>query len=140
MEVIANCMIHPLREQAGLGSPPTPYYTNDIESKNNILKQYVQRKASQLPEFVEYMKALITEQRSEIEKAVAMYGEYRVVSSHSNLACKRQKWFKMSEKQRHNKINRFMKAPIVPLSHGDSVNEDVEKQNHLEPSQCYFGR
>ena len=134
MEVIANCMIRPLREQAGLGSPPTPYYTNDIESKNNILKQYVQRKASQLPEFVEYMKALITEQRSEIEKAVAMYGEYRVVSSHSNLACERQKWFKMSEKQRHNKISRFMKAPIVPLSHGDSVNEDVEKQ--VTPLDC----
>ena len=131
MEVIANCMIRPLREQAGLGSPPTPYYTNDIESKNNILKQYVQRKASQLPEFVEYMKALITEQRSEVEKAVAMYGEYRVVSSHSNLACERQKWFKMSEKQRHNKISRFMKAPIVPLSHGDSV---IEKQ--VTPLDC----
>ena len=76
MDVIADCMIRPLREQVGLGSPPTPYYTNDIESKNNILKQHLQRKASQLPEFVESMKALITEQRSEIEKAVATYGEY----------------------------------------------------------------
>ena len=34
----------------------------------------------------------------------AMYGEYRVVSIHSNLACECQKWFK-SEKQRHSKIN-----------------------------------
>ena len=64
MEVIA------LREQASLGSPARPYYTNDID---NILKLYIQCKASQLPEFVEYMKALITEQCSE---AVAMYGEY----------------------------------------------------------------
>ena len=124
LEVVADCMIRPLREQAGLGSPPTPYYTNDIESKNNILKQHLQRKASQLPEFVENMKALIIEQRSEIEKAVAMYGEYRVVSCHSKLACERQKWFKMSQKQRQNKINQFMKAPIVQLSHADSNNED----------------
>ena len=27
-----------------------------------------------------------------------------------------------------------MKAPIVPLSHGDSVNEDVEKQ--VTPLDC----
>ena len=84
-------MIQPLREQVGLGSPPAPCYTNDIESKNNILKQLLQCKASQLPEFVESMKALIAEQRSEIEKAVATYGEYRVVARHSNLACERQK-------------------------------------------------
>ena len=94
-----------------MGSPPAPYYTNDIESKNNILKQHLQCKASQL-EFVESMKALITEQHSEIEKTVATYGEYRVVSRHSNLACERQKWFKMSERQRQSKINQFMKAPI----------------------------
>ena len=115
-----------------MGSPPTPYYTNDIESKNNILKQHLQRKASQLPEFVESMKALITEQRSEIEKAVATYGEYRVVSRHSNLACERQKWFKMSGKQRQNKINRFMKAPIALVSHVDSDNEDVQMQTPLD--------
>ena len=90
MDVIADCMIRPLREQVGLGSPPAPYYTNN-RVKNNILKQHLQRKAAQLPEFVESMKALlITEQHSEIEKAVATYGEYRVVSCHSNLACECQ--------------------------------------------------
>ena len=107
-------------------------YTNDIESKNNILKQHLQRKASQLPEFVESMKALITEQRSEIEKAVAKYGEYRVVSRHSNLACERQKWFEMSERQRQSKISRFMKAPIGLVSHADSDNEDVQMQTPLD--------
>lgn len=134
LEVIADCMIRPLREQVGLGSPPAPYYTNDIESKNNILKQHLQRKASQLPEFVESMKTLIIEQRREVEKAVAMYGEYRVVSCHSNLACERQKWFKMSEKQRQSKINRFMKAPIVALSLVDSDNEDAQEQ--VTPLDC----
>ena len=78
------------------------------------------------------MKALITEQRSEIEKAVATYGEYRVVSCHSNLACECQKWFKMSEKQRQSKINRFMKVPIALVSHVDSDNEDVQMQTPLD--------
>ena len=38
------------------------------------------------------MKALISEQRNEVEKAVATYGQYRVVSHHSNLAYEHQKW------------------------------------------------
>jgi len=126
LEVVASCMLRPLREQAGLGSPPTPYYTNDVESKNSILKQHVQHKGLQLPEFVESMKSLITQQRSEVEKAVAIYGEYRLVSNCSNLACDRQKWFKMSEKQRQSKINRFMKAPAVPLPFQDHCNEDAQ--------------
>ena len=71
------------------------------------------------------MKALITEQRSEIEKAVAMYSEYQVVAHHSNLACEHQKWFKMSERQRQSKINRFIKVPIALLSHVDS-DKDVQ--------------
>ena len=77
LDVIADCMIlWPLQEPIGLGSPPAPNYNNDIESKNDILKQRLQCKTLQLPEFVESMKALITEQQSEIEKAVDTCGEY----------------------------------------------------------------
>ena len=51
-------MLRCVREDAGLGSPPEQYYTNEIESKNNILKQHVGRKAYQLPEFVESKELL----------------------------------------------------------------------------------
>ena len=94
---IIAASIHPVRESACLRSPPTPYYTNDIEFKNNILKQHLGCKACSLPEFIESMNELLSEQRSEIEKAVPMYGEYRTVRHYSNLACDRIKWFKMSE-------------------------------------------
>ena len=70
-DVKATSMLYPIREKAGLGSPPEPYYTNEFESKNNILKQHVNRKSSSLPEFVDKMKEMLIEQRSEIEKAVA---------------------------------------------------------------------
>ena len=33
LEVIAMSMLRPVRGKAGLGCPPSPYYTNDIESK-----------------------------------------------------------------------------------------------------------
>ena len=102
-----------------MGSPPEPYYKNEIELKNNILKQHVGRKASQLPDFVEHMKELLQAQQKEVERAVAGSGEYRIVSQYSHLGCTHQKWFKTNQQQRENKINRFMKATLGPVSCDD---------------------
>ena len=72
----------------------SPYYTNDIES-NKILKQHANGKSSSLPEFVDKMKELLTEECSEIEKAVALCGIIVTTVQHS---CHPQKWFKMNER------------------------------------------
>ena len=40
-DVVRCNMLYSIREQAGLGSPPEPFYTNAVESKNNILKQHL---------------------------------------------------------------------------------------------------
>ena len=126
-------MLRPVREKSGLGCPPSPYYTKDIESKNNILKQYLHCKPSALPDFVDSMKALITNQRSEVEKAVASHGEYHLVSQYSKLACDQQKWFKMSSKQRLGKISSFMKASVIPTVEINSNSGSMqEKPSPLE--------
>lgn len=59
-------MLRQVFKKAGLGSPH-PSYTNATESKNNTLKQQVQYKASQLPIFVNHMKAHLQDQRMEVE-------------------------------------------------------------------------
>ena len=64
---VAKYMLRSVREKAGLGSPPAPYYTNEVESKNKLLKDEVQYKYSSLPEFVNKMKGLMDEERLEIE-------------------------------------------------------------------------
>ena len=74
-EVVVHSMIRPVREKAGVGSPPYPYYTNAVESKNNFLKQQVNFKASELPAFLDHMKALLQEQRIEVERAVTISRE-----------------------------------------------------------------
>ena len=63
-------MLRNVREKAGLGSPPAPYYTNEVESKNKLLKDEVQYKYSSLPAFVNKMSGLMEEQRLEIERTV----------------------------------------------------------------------
>lgn len=133
-DVIATTMLRPLRESAGLGSPPQAYYTNAIESKNNILKQQVQYKASQLPTFVEHMKSLLGEQRMEIERAVATSGEYRIHPLYSQFCFSSQKWFKMTEDQRKKKMGNFFHSTLSPCSVGSNMvsNPSQALQSPLE--------
>ena len=37
-EAVKTSMLKPVRVAAGLGNPPQPYYTNDVESHNNVIK------------------------------------------------------------------------------------------------------
>lgn len=113
---VAKYMLQNVRTKAGLGSPPSPYYTNEVESKNRVLKEAVQYKSSQLPDFIEKMKALMEEQRHEIERAVIDGGEYRLREEYKNLAVSPTKWYKLTAEQRRRKIERFMKATVRDIS------------------------
>ena len=109
---IAEYMLKNVHERAGLGCPPSPYYTNEVESNNRVLKEAVQYKSSQLPEFIEKMKGLMKEQRHEIERAVVGAGEYRLREEYKRLAVNPSKWYKMSGEQRHRKVERLMRATV----------------------------
>ena len=116
LDVVRCSMLASVREQAGLGSPPEPFYTNAVESKNNVLKQHLRRKSSSLSEFVEEMKTLLQQQYQEIQLAVPSMGEYRIASSYLHLAYDNQKWFRMSTNQRQAKISKFMKHLLQPVT------------------------
>lgn len=109
---VAKYMLQDVRIKAGLGSPPSPYYTNEVESKNKVLKEAVEYKSSQLPDFIDKMKALMHEQRLEIERAVISTGEYRLRDQYQNLAVDSSRWYKMTADQRRRKIERFMRAAV----------------------------
>ena len=104
-------MLQDVREKAGLGSPPTPYYTNEVESKNKLLKEEIQYKSSQLPEFVEKTKRLMEGHRQEVERAVIGSGEHWLRKEYHNLAVESSKWFKMTMERQRN-FDRFMKAAV----------------------------
>ena len=52
---------------------PTPYY-NEVELKNKLLKEEVQYKSSQLPDFIEKMKQLMEGQRQDVERTMVNTG------------------------------------------------------------------
>ena len=51
--VIRDSMLKTVREECGLGSPPDPFTTNASETANSILKNRVDYKQSELPEFLQ---------------------------------------------------------------------------------------
>ena len=66
-----HSMLHPVHEQAGLGSPPDAFYTNASESVNSIIKAYkVQYKCNELPQFIAKLNELAEDQQREVEKSV----------------------------------------------------------------------
>ena len=114
-EVVRSTMLKPVRMYAGLGNPPKPFYTNDVESHNNVIKKHTNYTAQELPQFVEKMKSLIVNQKEEIERAVVGMGEYRVLKDFAHLAVDARKYVLMSDKQKANAINRFL-VPHMRIS------------------------
>lgn len=56
LEVIESSMLAPIRQAAGLGNPPEPFYTNEIESINRVIKRKVDYKTSEWPGFCKMAK------------------------------------------------------------------------------------
>lgn len=83
-------MLHPVREECGLGNPPEIFTTNPSESMNAILKCKVDFKKSELPVFVEKMKEVVVEQQKEVEHALIDRGKYHLRSQVSLLTSARR--------------------------------------------------
>ena len=133
--------------RTGLGSPPATFYTNDVESKNRILKYQTSYVKQEFPQFVNHMKELFTEQRSEVEKAVVGMGEYQLLSTYQHLGVETKRWFLKTEQQRKGTITRFMNAQLVePCSQAtsstsssrDEVSGEVERPLSSEDNPLQY--
>ena len=115
---LQHTMLKEKRVASGLGNPPEPFYMNDVESQNNVIKHQMSYKTQELPEFISSM----INQRKEIEKAAAGIGEYRLVEQYKHLAVDARKFFQMSDKQREKSIKAIFTTPLVEVD--DSSPED----------------
>lgn len=93
-------MLLPVREMAGLGSPPEPFYTNSSECINNVLKVKMDYKRNELAKFVEKLHELVDDQRHEVEKALVGCGKYYIHPDYCSLEIPQAKWFSMTKEQR----------------------------------------
>ena len=125
LEVVRSSMLREKRIIAGLGYSPDPFYTNDVESKNRVLKYQTNYRQQELLQFVESMKELFVEQRAEIEKAVAGLGEYQLAAAYRDMAVDTKHWFMKSEPQRKWAVARFMNARLAQLPHQETAEDST---------------
>ena len=82
---VKSSVLMSLRESAGLGGPPSPFYTNANASLNSMLHWKVKYKKSQWHEFNESMKELVKESYRLVELAVVYIGEFQFRPQHQDL-------------------------------------------------------
>ena len=102
-----HCTLRSLREDIGLGSPPSAFRTNDSESINALLKESLGYKKHQWGVFNEKVKKVVKQQQQDMSKAIIGHGQYQICPQYSFLSVSGDKWFWMSEEQRLNWIKKF---------------------------------
>ena len=103
-------MISPVREKAGLRTPPKTFFTNASESINNVIKVKVDYKKNELPVLVQKLQELVAEQQREAEKAVVGCGKYELVVE--NMKVSQSKWYSMSRPVRRGGSRGFGRTPF----------------------------
>ena len=105
---IKQSMLRSKRRQCGLGDPPSSFTTNASESINAVVKNRVDYKKSDVPVFLDNLKAVIDEQQRELERAIVDKGKYRFRQRFKGLVKTEDEWFlRMSSAQRQNHIKRI---------------------------------
>ena len=79
-------------------NPSCVFTTNSSESINRVIKLEVEWRESQLPQLIESLKLISSDQNAELEKAVVNRGEWQCTQQHTGLTVSESRWFsQMSE-------------------------------------------
>ena len=105
--VLRDPMLRSVREECGLGSPPSKFTTNACETANSMLKNEVNYKRSDMINFIQKLNNLICEQAHEVERAVIGRGKYELRPQYQSFHVPKTKWFAMSTMQREQHLKKF---------------------------------
>ena len=126
-EVMRHSMLAPVRELAGLGSPPVSFTTNRNESMNSVVKAFANHRQSSWVQLADNMFHLVRNQKEEIGKAVLQMGEYQFKPSYKSLEVPSSKWFSMSSEQRQKHLIKVhaMKSKPVESTHASIPSHGI---------------
>ena len=137
---VQNTMLKSKRICCGLGNPPTPFHTNDVESQNNVIKHQTHYEAKELPEFVATIQTMIANQKEEIIRAIAGIGEYQIVEKYQHLQVEARKFCQMTENQKQKHVSAFFSASLSscgPKNVHESVHSlPVALTSYCQPICC----
>lgn len=135
VEEIVSDLLRPIREAAGLGCPPAPYYTNASECINSVMHDKTHYKASEWDHFNESMHELVKQSYQLTEIAVIDRGAYRYRDAYRHLRVDQLKWIRMTAKQREIHLHKVAATPVVgPL---DDIDQSVHVSSDSSVSDFY---
>ena len=112
--VIKETMLKSVRRNAGLGDPPALFTTNASESVNSLVKNRMDYKKHELPEFLDKLKSLIDDQEKEMEKAIIGRGKYELCEQYKRLEKAEDEWFmRMTPAQRQAHLKRLSSLSVM---------------------------
>ena len=129
-DVMKESMLLSVRRSAGLGNPPTPYYTNAVESMNSLLKLRTNFKKQEITTFISKLKELVDNQFAEVDRAVAGMGDYEVSKEYPKFRIASAKWFTMSQDQRQRVLKRFQS--VLPLNYSTEGNPHMSDPTSID--------
>ena len=119
--IIMQTMTADIRARAGLGCPPDMYRQQGNESINNMIKKDMVKKMT-LPQFINHLRNLVEQQQNEAKMAVYGRGVYTIKDEYrSRYIVDEGAWYRKSDPQRTNCINKFNSAPVLPRTVNDSA-------------------
>lgn len=122
-------MIKEVRTNAGLGNPPTSFYTNVPESANAVIKRAVNFRESEMASFAMKLAQLVKRQREDVRGALLNSGPYKLGEEYTDLQLTKQRWFSMSSGQRSAHENKSEKT-------WQTEDDDQEHQNEEQRATC----
>ena len=114
---MVNSMIAPVRESAGLGSPPEQYVQNRVESMNRVLKDTPDYQMTWV-EVNEMLQKIVEDEYIGFERAL-YGGDFKLRKEYSKVTVDPQKWHKLSEK-RLQAIELAYSSSVTSLVHTKS--------------------
>ena len=104
---------------------PAPFYTNDSESINSLLKDSLGYKKHQWGLFNNKIKQLVKQQQQEVEKVLIGLGVCEMRQQYSFLSVPEEKWFRMSEEQRLRHLHKFNLCSVRAIECSTTTSSTV---------------
>ncbi|CAB4016779.1 High affinity nerve growth factor receptor [Paramuricea clavata] len=122
-ETLKQCMLKPVRTNAGLGDPPNKWSNQRTESMNNVIKEANQNQISDQVRIHEVIENnVIKQQENEYIKAIYNTGEYRLAPKYKTYSVSPLHWSQKTEEQRKQHVKRVL---------GGHLNRNSEESQQL---------
>ena len=130
-------MLAPVRQQAGLGKPPKPYYSNRVECANSLLSSETDHAESTVDEFVAKMRVLTERQARNVRWAIINKGPYRLHPSLRHLQLSEEAWIVMSKEDKDAYVEMVLQSDVYPKPVAEQLQSnlnEVKTSENMLPS------